>query len=266
MEPELNQPTSPAIPIAIICGFALIAVAIFFSNSNDPAPIENRESSNTAATAPLPTNTLRALDETDYVRGNPNAPIVMYEYSDYECPFCKQFHESMTQIMDEYGVTGKVAWVYRQMPLTQLHPNAARISESALCVGELGGNKAFWTFSDRLFFERDTDAPTNVTRIPEYLEESGVDEDSYNLCLSSGHNQQKVLDSATEGFDIGVRGTPYTIITVGNEKEVIPGAVSYTFLRGVLEQLINQLEGNYTPPQQIPLPENQPLETEETQF
>ena len=61
----------------------------------------------------------------------------------------------MNQIMDEYGVTGKVAWVYRQFPLDQLHPNASRISQAALCVGELGGSDAFFTFSDLIFDRRD---------------------------------------------------------------------------------------------------------------
>ena len=94
--------------------------------------------------------------------------------------------------MDEYGVTGKVAWVYRQFPLAQLHPNAPRLSEAALCVGNIGGNDAFWKFTDRIFAEREIDEATNITLIPEYVEMSGVDIDSYRTCMDSTEMEEVV--------------------------------------------------------------------------
>jgi protein-disulfide isomerase len=144
------QPNSPAstilIPIAIVFGFGLIAAAIFFSGGKTTTPtgVVKNPAVNPSETTSAK---IRPVDDTDYIRGNPNAPITVVEYSDYDCPFCKNFHDTMNTIMKEYGVTGKVAWVYRQFPLAQLHPNAPRISEAAYCVGELGGSDAYFTFS-----------------------------------------------------------------------------------------------------------------------
>ena len=92
-----------------------------------------------------------ALSDEDHYRGNKDASIVLVEYSDYECPFCTHFHSTMKQVLEEYGQ--KVAWVYRQYPLPQLHPTAPMASNAAECVAELGGDEAFWQLSDTLLAE-----------------------------------------------------------------------------------------------------------------
>ena len=192
MEPSTQQ-TSTAIPIAIIVGFAMIAIAIFFTNRGEQVPDAVKQQAGAQNQAELPNSSVPPISKDDYTLGNPNAPIVLIEYSDYECPFCKQYHSVLHQIMDEYGVGGKVAWVYRQFPLTQLHPNAAKISEAALCVGSIGGNDAFWEFTNRIFDERDLDTPTNVTKLPQYAEAAGVLQKDYVGCINDGFMEAKVL-------------------------------------------------------------------------
>lgn len=243
MEPSQHN-SSPIIPIAIICGFAMIAIAIFFTNqSRDTKPVTNQNSG--SASNELTDGIARVVDESDYILGNPNAPIVMVEYSDYDCPFCKQFHQTMHQIMDEYGVTGRLAWVYRQFPLVELHPNAPRISEAALCVGDIAGNSAFWTFSDLVFDKRDINEQTNVTKLADYAELSGVDSSQYAACMKDGRMKQSVEDSIRDGYNAGARGTPYTILLVGNQQAVINGAQPYDVVKGIVENLIDQLDGNF---------------------
>jgi protein-disulfide isomerase len=228
-------------------GFGLIALAIFFSNNqagnSQVANVTSPETTETAEDGVVP-----PPHSGDYIKGNPNAPIVMIEYSDYECPFCKQFHSTMNRIMDEYGATGQVAWVYRQFPITQLHPNAAKISEAALCVGDLGGNNAFWRFTDRIFETRDLDAPTNVTRLPDFAENAGVSKADYISCVSSRRLADEVVRSAEEGFNIGARGTPYTVIMVGDQQAVINGAQPYEVVKGIVVSLLEQIEGSTVPP------------------
>lgn len=252
MEPT-PQPTSPAIPLAIIAGFGLIALAIYFSGAGTKTttvtPIATTEK------APTTVEKIRPVDETDYVRGNPNAPILIVEYSDYDCPFCKNFHETMNQVMDEYGVTGKVAWVYRQFPLKQLHPNAERISQAALCVCELGGNDAFWKFSDLIFEKRDLNEPTNVTLLPEYAQQVGVSESALKTCLESGTQAKAVADSLADGAKAGIRGTPHSFVIVGNQIAPIEGAQSYLVVKQIIENLLDQLErGGSEPAPSEPTP------------
>ncbi|KKS31423.1 hypothetical protein A2380_03495 [candidate division WWE3 bacterium RIFOXYB1_FULL_43_24] len=91
---------------------------------------------------------LIALNDADYVRGDKSARVLLFEYSDYDCPFCKQVHPTLQTLLDDNA--GKVAWIYRQFPLDQLHPTARSKSEAALCAGKIGGNDAFWAFSDAL--------------------------------------------------------------------------------------------------------------------
>ena len=243
MEP-VTPNSSPAIPIAIVVGFGMIALAIFFTNQSDTtARTAAPESPSPEATSAEP----RPVTENDYIRGNPNAPILLVEYSDYECPFCKQFHTTMQRVMEEYGVGGRVAWVYRQFPLAQLHPNAPKISEAALCVGDLGGSDAFWSFTDRIFNERDIDSPTNVTRLPQYAEEAGVSVTDYASCVNSQRMESEVLASVEDGFNAGAQGTPYTVVMIGDQEAVINGAQPYNVVKGIIDNLLTQLDGSTLP-------------------
>jgi protein-disulfide isomerase len=243
MEPSNNVKNSIAVPVAIVFGFTMIAIAIFFTGG-DREPTVVTQAIPEAATE---TSTPRPVDNTDYIKGNPNAPILIIEYSDYDCPFCKQYHETLTSIIDEFGANGRVAWVYRQFPIAQLHPNSPKISEAALCVGEIGGQTAFWNFSDSVFASRELNEFTNITKLPEFASLAGVSVEQFQSCYNSGRMEEKVLASAEEAFKIGARGTPHTVVMVGNQQAVVNGAQSYDVVRSIIENLIQQLDGTFNP-------------------
>ncbi len=111
------------------------------------AAIADKLASSTLVTLPA---AITPLSQKDHLNGNPNAPVKIIEYSDLECPFCKEFHETMLQVMREYGAEGQVAWVYRHFPLTK-HPQAEPDAEAAECVASLGGETAFWDFITKVF-------------------------------------------------------------------------------------------------------------------
>lgn len=92
--------------------------------------------------------TIRPISADDHIIGDPNAKIIIVEYSDLDCPFCKVFHGTMHRIVEE---NKDVAWVYRHYPLTQLHPNALAKAEETECAWEQGGNDAFWKYADKVF-------------------------------------------------------------------------------------------------------------------
>lgn len=91
----------------------------------------------------------RPVDETDHILGNKDALVSVIEYSDYQCPFCKNFHPTVKRALAEYG--DDINWVYRHFPLETIHPEARPMAHAAECVADLKGNEAFWQFSDLLF-------------------------------------------------------------------------------------------------------------------
>jgi len=89
---------------------------------------------------------LSPVGPNDHILGNPNAPVVIVEYSDYECPYCKVFHSTLTQTVKDSN--SNVAWVYRNWPI---HQHSFEKLVAAECVAKIKGNDAFWKYSDLLF-------------------------------------------------------------------------------------------------------------------
>ncbi len=92
---------------------------------------------------------MKAPSASDHIIGSPTAPIVLVEYSDFQCPYCKMIHPSLKQIVSESN--GGVAWVYRDFPLYQIHPEAENSANAAECIAAQLGNDAFWKFGDAIF-------------------------------------------------------------------------------------------------------------------
>jgi protein-disulfide isomerase len=95
------------------------------------------------------TTKLTPISESDWIRGEDDAHITVIEYSDVDCPFCKEFHTSTTNLMNDYA--DDIRWVFRHMPIDELHPDARKKAEASECMGELGGADAFWNYIDALF-------------------------------------------------------------------------------------------------------------------
>lgn len=176
-----------------------------------------------------------ALKTTDYVRGNPNAPVTIIEYSDLECPFCKRFHPSMQQVMSQFG--DKVRWVYRHYPLDitcntamsqQLHPNACLAAYTAECVGKLAGGGKFWDFVDKML--GDETAPDRAKLIAA-AKSLGLNEGRLTSCMDSSEIADKVQVDLREGNSYGVNGTPTSFVN-GTPVE---GAVPFDQLKAIVE-------------------------------
>jgi protein-disulfide isomerase len=249
-EQNLNVERKPApvssrnslgIPFAIIFSAILIAGAIVFAgrDSGNQAQVANNQN------AQFQTGEIEIapITENDHIKGNPNAPILIIEYSDFDCPFCKNFHETMNQVMAEYGKDGKVAWVYRHFPLEQLHQNAPKIAAASECVASLGGNDAFWKFGEAVFSQRGTNEPTNINRLPEFAESAGVDKAKFDACVSAGTYDKAIGEDIAEAMKTGAKGTPYSILMVGDQKGVINGAQPLLTVRQMIQTVLAQIEG-----------------------
>lgn len=185
----------------------------------------------TAVVSPTqPPGPVPPLAATDHIRGAKDASVVLVEYGDLECPFCKQFQPTMQQAMTQYG--SRIAWVYRQFPLS-FHANAEKEAEAAECANELGGPDAFWRYIDAVY-QRTTSNGTGfaLDQLAPLASELGMPAQPFQACIDSGKYQQHVQSDLTAGTTAGVNGTPTTfVLAKGKLVSSIPGAVSYSQLK-----------------------------------
>ncbi|MDO8715903.1 MAG: DsbA family protein [Dehalococcoidales bacterium] len=181
-----------------------------------------------------PTGKVPEVTDRDHIRGNKNAQVMLIEYSDMECPFCKQFHPTMKQVLATYG--DKVAWVYRHYPLA-FHANAQKEAEAAECVAEQGGNDKFWQFVDTIF-DRTTSNGTGfaLDKLAPLAAEVGVDQTKFQSCLDSGKYTKAVGDQLAGGQAAGVNGTPGTfVIAKDGSSQLIPGALPFEQVKTTID-------------------------------
>ncbi|KKU77924.1 MAG: Periplasmic thiol:disulfide interchange protein DsbA [Parcubacteria group bacterium GW2011_GWA2_47_7] len=234
-----------SIPIAIVFAGILIAGAIIFTNNSAPvssAPLAVDPASQGVAPVPKDVDVdLLALRADDHIQGNPNADVVIIEYSDTECPFCKRFHDTMVEVMKKYGNSGQVAWVYRYFPL-DMHPRAKKEAEGLECAFELGGNDAFWKYADKIFEITPANNGLDVAMIPKIAGMVGLDVPKFTQCLDSGKYTARVQRDFVNGANVGVRGTPYSIIWNRKTGKQIPVNGAYPIEN--LTQMIDQAIGS----------------------
>lgn len=184
---------------------------------------------------------IRPVSKTrDHIYGNPDAEISLVEYSDFECPFCKRFHPTPKKLVEKYG--GKVNWVYRHFPLGFHNPLAQKEAESSECANELGGNEAFWKYADSVYKNtRSNGRGLSMEQLAPIAGEIGLNKTAFQQCLDSGKYAERVQADIREGSEIGVTGTPATIILHHKTGKVLVQSGAYpieTFTR-IIESLLN---------------------------
>ncbi len=172
------------------------------------------------------------VTDADHVRGAANPQVYLIEYSDYECPFCSRFHPTAQQVLDEYG--DNVAWVYRHFPLDQLHPKARPAAEASECVSELGGEDAFWQFTDNLFADQ-----SKLSDLEAAAVEVGINATAFNNCIDSGKFADLVEEQMQGGTTAGVRGTPGNfLLTTDGEAWFLPGAFPFEQFQTAIDEAL----------------------------
>jgi len=165
------------------------------------------------------------INENDLVLGNPDAPVKVFEFSDFQCPYCAMFHEVMHQIVDEYD--GQVVWVYKQFPIAS-HPLGMPGAIATECANEQG---KFWEMSDMIFANQDT---LTEASFEEYAEELGLNLEAYQSCVADERYYEKILTDYNLGVENGVRGTPTNFVN----NEMVPGAVPYENMKAIIDELL----------------------------
>jgi len=134
------------------------------------------------------------------VIGQPNAPITIVEFSDFQCPFCQRAYPVVKQLLAKYPNQIKLA--YRDFPLRQIHPQADAAAAASRCAGEQG---KFWEFHDRLF---ESNRPLDTPSFVEHATQLALDIPKFNECLESGRFDALIEEDLQDGNQAGVTGTP----------------------------------------------------------
>lgn len=170
--------------------------------------------------------------------GDKDAKVTIVEFSDFECPFCKQmFDEALPQIKKEYIDTGKAKLAFRHYPLTSIHPNAQKSSEAAECANE---QDKFWDYHDQLFTNQAdwaSLAPAEaLNKFVEYANTVGINGETLRECVSSGRMEENVKKDIADGDKVGVNGTPATFVN----GMLISGAVPFEDFKAQIEAALSE--------------------------
>jgi predicted DsbA family dithiol-disulfide isomerase len=159
-------------------------------------------------------------------RGPQNAPVTIVEFSDFECPYCRNLYPTMKLIESNYA--DKVRVIYRQFPLTNIHPNAQKAAEASLCAND---QQRFWELHDAMFEDQSS---LTVDALKQKAVQLKLDEPAFNSCLDSGKHAEAVQKDVAEGVRLGITGTPTTFIN----GRYLNGALPYgDFVRIIEEEI-----------------------------
>ena len=170
----------------------------------------------------------------DHAMGDPNAPVVLEEYSDFQCPFCRRFHdETLPQIVDEYVRTGKVYFVFRHFPVVDRNDPAQESHAAATAAICAGRQNRFWDYHDILFANQNGENIGDYTerRLEVMAEELGLDMEAFSDCYASADARAAVAADALFATQKGLSSTPSFLI---NGRAVI-GAQAFEIFQQAIE-------------------------------
>ncbi|HII72314.1 TPA: DsbA family protein [Candidatus Woesearchaeota archaeon] len=179
-----------------------------------------------SASAAEPIDDPDVLLDDDEIKGDPDAPVTIVEFSDFECPYCGMFYQqAYQQILSEYVDEGLVKIVFRDYPLP-FHEDAQKAAEAAECAGDQG---KFYDMHDMLFENQDS---LSVSDLKKYAKELGLNTAKFNDCLDSGKYEEEVQMDAADGSAYGVSGTPAFFVN----GRLMEGALPFDQIAQVIEE------------------------------
>jgi protein-disulfide isomerase len=164
-----------------------------------------------------------AVTGDDPSEGSATAPVTLVEYSDFQCPFCGRVMPTLKELRTKYG--DKVRIVWKDFPLTQIHPQAFVAAQAGNCAREQG---KFWEYHDRLFANQQALQPEFLKK---YAGEVGLDTAKFNACLDSSKYEARVQESLGAGNRLGITSTP----TVFVNGRMINGAQPIDVFQAVID-------------------------------
>jgi protein-disulfide isomerase len=161
---------------------------------------------------------------TDPSLGSASAPVTIVEFSDFQCPFCQRVAPTLKQLREVYGDKMRVVW--KDFPLTQIHPQAFKAGEAAHCAGDQG---KYWEYHDRLFANQQA---LQIPDLKKHAADLGLDANAFSTCLDGSKYGERVRDGVSQGSKLGVNSTP-TFYINGRR---LSGAQPYETFTAVIDE------------------------------
>jgi len=234
--PDNSNTSKNGFLFGLVTGIAVIAVLGFFvllvmnlsDKSGGTQLSDNTSQQNQNIQADTQSGDINIpITASDHVRGNSDATVTIVEFSDFQCPYCQQFHATMKQLFNEYP--NDIRWVYKHFPLESIHPMALSTAQASECAGQQG---KFWEFADGVF-SLSSLTDTTITSLAKQI---GLDMSVFQSCLDSGANSDKIEADYMLGIESGVRGTPGNIIN----GQLVSGALPIEQMRSIVKQILTQ--------------------------
>ncbi|MBI2828030.1 MAG: thioredoxin domain-containing protein [Acidobacteria bacterium] len=160
----------------------------------------------------------------DPALGAANAAVTLVEFSDFQCPFCARVMPTLKRVHGAYGDRVRIVW--KDFPLTSIHPQAFKAAEAGQCAREQG---KFWEYHDRLFTNQQTLDPESLKK---HAAESGLDAGKFNACLDAAKYGERVQEQMGVGARLGVSSTP----TVFVNGRLVSGAQPYEVFTAIIDE------------------------------
>jgi len=188
--------------LAILVSFLLGIGAgyLLFAKSADTTALAQAPQQAGAPEPPARLDNVSVDDDPAF--GPENAPVTIVEFSDFQCPYCLRFHQETFDALKQL-YEGQIRYVYRDFPLTSIHPDAEKAAEAGQCAYEQG---RFWEMHDMIFDNQQIDI--GIDALKDLAQQIGLDQEQFDACLDSDKYAQEVAGDLQDGGSYGVTGTP----------------------------------------------------------
>ena len=224
-----------AVTIIVLLGIAFFVWRVFYFaklirtgeiSTEDIQVAGALTSSVKLAAIPLPVGDVDVVTKDDPALGNPNAEITIVEFADFGCPYSRESSFTLRQIAQ--ANPDRVRFIYRDFPLTEIHPIAQKAAEAGECAQDQG---RFWEYHDKLYQNQ---FDLSHERLYDFAEQLGMNATQFRSCLDSDRYRDEVINDYQEGVEAGVRGTPTWFIN-GNR-------ISGSIPQDLFQQLIDAVK------------------------
>lgn len=214
------------LPVAIILSAILVSATILYSENNRKPQGGLAQQGGANILENVGREVKVSVTETDPSIGNPDAPVTLIAFEDFECPFCQRFSEQTLPLLIQNEIkNGKVRLVWKDFPLS-IHSYAQKAHEAARCAWE---QDKFWEYHDVLFGSKNK---LGINDLKRYAKELGLDENQFSNCLDSGKYAALIREKVNEGVASGVSGTPSFLVN----GRIIVGAQPYQVFADAITQ------------------------------